>query len=309
MDRSIKVENFFGQLRNGYIDTKSQIGMPTRLMYSYVKNEEEIYHLRKNGFDINEKDASGKNALCFVKEDNFQLLIENGIDIHNITNKGKNILWYTKKEHIDYYLNNGVDINHLNNKGENALFSCKCNCAKEFLNKGINKNQINVNNENALFYSQKYEKGLTLINEGLNLYQENNSGIFAFTRLGKNIDNLIKKGINFNLKNKNGVPAFFSMLSDIKLLHMKNVIDINEKSDKGNVLFSLNHLNINNQLKKYLINKNIDIIDYYHSGMEKNKEILILMEKKFMEQTHKEKEILFNILNEKKLSKTNKNRI
>lgn len=50
MDRSIKVENFFAQLRNGYIDTKSQIGMPTRLMYSYVKNEEEIYHLKKKRF-------------------------------------------------------------------------------------------------------------------------------------------------------------------------------------------------------------------------------------------------------------------
>ena len=95
MDRSIKVENFFAQLRNGYIDTKSQIGMPTRLMYSYVKNEEEIYHLKKNGFDINEKDASGKNALFYVQTKSIENeLIKLGIEIMPEDNEGNNIFFY-----------------------------------------------------------------------------------------------------------------------------------------------------------------------------------------------------------------------
>lgn len=56
----------------------------------YVKNKKELKFLIENGFDINEKDKTGKNALFYVpSEAAAEILIKHGIKVNHFLEKRK----------------------------------------------------------------------------------------------------------------------------------------------------------------------------------------------------------------------------
>lgn len=230
----------------------------------YVKNKKELKFLIENGFDINEKDKTGKNALFYVQTKSIaNELIKLGIEIIPEDDEGNNIFFYCPKGMISFFKNLGIDINKQNKKGETALFKANVVITKELIKNDINIHiKDNIGNS-ALFFGTVNKKR-ELLKNGIDINCVNNKGcnaLFSCSDLDET-RYLVESGINVHQRCLLGYNALKALQPINAIEYLLKNTDINpndfiEYKNKGSLIFGMHPEKIELFLK-YGVDVNIE---------------------------------------------------
>lgn len=179
----------------------------------------------ENGADINNVDVYGENAL-FSQSTNIEsstYLLEKGINVNQKNKKGQTVFdelsfsLDNQKEMGELYIKYGADIHHVNPKTQrNALFTLDAEKGLFLVEHGINIHQVDKYGRNMLFYLRSNERDgslqllTTLIEGGVNINQIDEWGRNALFGAGADIDKariLVNAGIDVHQVDKTGKNA------------------------------------------------------------------------------------------------------
>jgi ankyrin repeat protein len=203
-------------------------------------NIKVIQYLIEKGFNINQKDSSGRTPLFYTNEETFAYLIERGADVTIVTNDGKNIFHekfsiILKFNLVGPLVQKGVDINRrdgngiypiLNLLGSSSFFDalnkeCSLDELKQFIEHGANLSAVDNNGNTVLHFAisniTTHEDVLRYLLDTTNLLNVKN--IRGLTPLMYSV-------------------SHFGIRADI-FLEYKNKIDLSVTDNSGKTVFDL----------------------------------------------------------------------
>lgn len=296
----------------------------------------ELEDAIKKGADVNEiyTDSENQTPLFYSSYEQSKLLIAAGADVNHVNNYNQNALFFLNnsfchnrdgedepqiiniEKKIKLLVENNINLNHIDNIGENFLFNININIETVKICEKFNAdfNYINNKGENLFFWLNDYYKIREireyLIEKGLDLFKENNDGenlLFIENGAGNPelIDYYLEKGLDINKKNNMGQTALMKIKSEqVKRFLIDKNIDIHTVNHKGEN--ALDYCFDSEEMVKMLLSKNIDILqnpDFYKRNPRSSEMIEQKRMDYLLEKVNNEKKNLEKILENSVLQK------